>query len=139
MFEGAKLSLKPYIAAGRFQPFDGAREFLPRIVAMTTPGHTPGHTSYAVESAAQKLLVWGDLVHVAAIQFPDPSVTVEYDSSESQAEGTRRKLFAEAAKDGFLIGAAHISFPGLGHVGLKQKEFVWIPVEYTTRLTPLLQ
>jgi glyoxylase-like metal-dependent hydrolase (beta-lactamase superfamily II) len=134
MFEGAKASLKPYIAAGRFQPFDGAPEILPGIVAIATPGHTPGHTSYAVESAGQKLLVLGDLVHVAAIQFPDPSVTVKYDSNENQAEGTRRRLFIEAGKEGFLIGGAHISFPGLGHVGLKTDEFSWIASEYTTRL-----
>jgi glyoxylase-like metal-dependent hydrolase (beta-lactamase superfamily II) len=135
MFEGDKASLKPYIAAGRFQPFAGDPEIVPGIRAMATPGHTPGHTSYLVESAGQKLLVWGDIVHVAAIQFPDPSVSVEYDNDGEKAVATRGKIFSEAATDGFLVGAAHISFPGLGHVGLRQKEFIWMPVEYTTRLT----
>jgi hypothetical protein len=46
-------------------------------------------TEYAVESRGQKLLVWGDVVHVAAIQFPDPSVTVKYDSDEDHAEMDR--------------------------------------------------
>ena len=31
MFEGDKASLKPYIAAGRFQPFDGALELVPGV------------------------------------------------------------------------------------------------------------
>jgi glyoxylase-like metal-dependent hydrolase (beta-lactamase superfamily II) len=134
MFEGDKASLKPYIAAGRFQPFDGDPEFAPGIRAVPAPGHTPGHTSYSVESGGQKLLVWGDIVHVAAIQFPDPSVSVEYDNDGAQAEATREAIYSEAAKDGFWIGAAHISFPGLGHIGVRGKEFIWMPAEYTTRL-----
>jgi len=135
MFEGDKTSLEPYIAAGRFQPFDGDPELVPGIRAIPAPGHTPGHTAYAVESGGQKLLVWGDIVHVAAIQFPDPSVSVEYDTNAALAETTRRTFFAKAAKDGFWIGAAHISFPGLGHVGVRGTAFIWMPAEYTTRLS----
>jgi len=135
MFEGDKASLTPYIAAGRFQPFDGDPELVPGIRAIAAPGHTPGHTSYSVESGGQKLLVWGDIVHVAAIQFPDPSVSVEYDNDGALAEATREAIFSKAAKDGFWIGAAHISFPGLGHVGVRGKEFIWMPAEYTTRLS----
>jgi glyoxylase-like metal-dependent hydrolase (beta-lactamase superfamily II) len=138
MFDGDKISLKPYIAAGRFVPFDGAAELVPGIRAVPAPGHTPGHTSYSVESEGQKLLVWGDIVHVAAIQFPDPSVSVEYDSDAIQAEATREAIFSQAARQGYWIGAAHISFPGLGHVGVKGREFIWIPAEYTTRLDALI-
>ena len=71
---------------------------------------------------------------MAAIQFPDPAVTVEYDKDPKQAEATRTAYLSEAAQKGFWIGAAHISFPGLGHVGVRGKEFVWIPAEYTTQL-----
>ncbi|MEI9984439.1 MAG: MBL fold metallo-hydrolase [Aliidongia sp.] len=134
MFEGDKASLKPYIAAGRFQPFDGDPELVAGIRAISAPGHTPGHTAYSVESGGQKLLIWGDVVHVAAIQFPDPSVSVEYDTNAALAETTRKAFFAEAAKDGFWIGAAHISFPGLGHVGMRGTASIWMPAEYTTRL-----
>jgi glyoxylase-like metal-dependent hydrolase (beta-lactamase superfamily II) len=134
MFEGDKASLKPYIASGRYQPFEGEQEIAPGVRAIPTPGHTPGHTSYAIESRGQKLLVWGDVVHVAAIQFPDPSVTVEYDNNEDQAETGRERIFSAAAKEGYWIGAAHISFPGLGHIAARGNKFVWIPGEYTTRM-----
>jgi len=135
MFEGDKSSLKPYIAAGRYVPFSGEQEIVPGIRAIPTPGHTPGHTSYEVQSQGKKLLVWGDVVHVAAIQFPDPSVTVTYDSDENQAEIDRERIFSDAAKNGYWIGAAHISFPGLGHVGTRNGSFVWIPGDYTTRIS----
>ena len=135
MFEGDKASLKPYIAAGRFQAFEGDPELALGIRAIAAPWHTLGHTAYSVESGGQKLLVWGDIVHVAAIQFPDPSVSVEYDTNAALAEATRKTFFAEAAQGGFWIGAAHISFPGLGHVGVLGTNFIWMPAEYTTRLT----
>jgi glyoxylase-like metal-dependent hydrolase (beta-lactamase superfamily II) len=135
MFEGDKASLKPYIATGQFQPFDGAAELVPGIRAIPAPGHTPGHTFYMVESKGQRLLIWGDVVHVAAIQFPDPAVSVEYDTNPKQAEATRVAIFSEAARTGLSIAAAHISFPGLGHVGVRGNQFVWLPAEYTTQLS----
>ena len=134
MFEGDKASLRPYIAAGRFLPFEGGLELVPGIRAIPAPGHTVGHTFYAIESKGQKLVVWDDVDHVAAIQFPDPAVSVENDTDEKQAEQTREAIFSKAARQGFWIGAAHISFPGLGHVGVRADEFVWIPAEYTTQL-----
>ena len=110
MFEGDKASLKPYKAAGRFVPFDDGPELEPGIRAIPAPGHTPGHTAFMLESTGQKLLVWGDVVHVAPIQFPDPAVSVEYDTNPKQAESTRETIFSEGAQSGFWIGAAHISF-----------------------------
>ena len=87
-FEGARISLLPYIKAGRFKTFRGATELYPGIQALPAPGHTPGHTFYEVTSAGKSLLIWGDVVHVAALQFPDPSITTEYDTYPAQAERT---------------------------------------------------
>jgi glyoxylase-like metal-dependent hydrolase (beta-lactamase superfamily II) len=136
MFEGDKASLAPYIALGRFHTFTGAPELAPGIWAIPAPGHTPGHTFYKVESKGQELLVWGDVVHVAAIQFPDPTVAIEYDSNEQEATETRKAVFAAALKGRFWIAAAHISFPGLGHVGTNGTSYVWVPAPYTTELPP---
>jgi glyoxylase-like metal-dependent hydrolase (beta-lactamase superfamily II) len=136
MFAGAQKSLKPYIDAGRFQPFDDGATLFEGIRALPTPGHTPGHSSYIVESRGERLLVWGDIVHVAPVQFRDPGVTVTYDSDAGSAERQRDALFAEAAQSHEWIGAAHIAFPGLGHVGVRDTHFVWIPADYTTMLKP---
>jgi hypothetical protein len=46
-------------------------------------------------------------------------VTVKYDSDDDQAEMDRKRIFSDAAKAVYWIGAAHISFPGLGHVGVR--------------------
>ncbi|WP_440642679.1 MBL fold metallo-hydrolase [Bradyrhizobium sp. PUT101] len=134
MFEGDRASLKPYMDSGRVRPFVDGQELSPGIRAVPTPGHTRGHTSYAVVSGEQRLLVWGDLVHVAPIQFPDPSVTVTYDSDPMSAEVERTKAFAKSAQDGSWVAAAHIAFPGLGHIRSVDGHFAWIPANYTTVL-----
>ncbi|HEV8722425.1 MAG TPA: hypothetical protein VGW77_17550 [Candidatus Binatia bacterium] len=40
-------------------------------------------------------------------------------------------IFAEAAREGYLVAGAHIQFPGLGHVRADGKGYVWIPANYT--------
>jgi hypothetical protein len=67
--------------------------------------------------------------------FPTPPCQSSMTLIQTRPRQTREKVFSEAAQTGFWIGAAHISFPGLGHVGIRAKGFVWIPAEYTTRLS----
>jgi glyoxylase-like metal-dependent hydrolase (beta-lactamase superfamily II) len=132
MFDGAQSVLAPYIAAGRFKTFDGDQEVSPGIRAISSPGHTPGHTAYAVESQGRKLLVWGDTIHFAAVQFADPNVAIKYDSDGAAAIKARERIFAKASAQGYVVAAAHISFPGLGRVRDEGGgRFSWVPVNYS--------
>jgi glyoxylase-like metal-dependent hydrolase (beta-lactamase superfamily II) len=130
-FQGAKAAITPYIAAGHFKPFTGATELVPGIKAQPASGHTPGHTTYLVESQGQKLVLIGDLIHVAEVQFPDPTVVIGFDTDSKSAEAERQKEFAAAAKGGYLIGGAHLSFPGIGHLVAEGKGYQFIPLRYT--------
>ena len=130
-FQGAMASLNPYVKANRFSAFVGNTDLAPGIKAISTYGHTAGHSTYLVESKGQKLAIWGDLVHVAAVQFDDPSVTIQFDTESKAAAVQRRRAYAEAAKNSNLVAAAHIAFPGIGHVRANGKAFTWVPVNYT--------
>jgi glyoxylase-like metal-dependent hydrolase (beta-lactamase superfamily II) len=129
-FQGAMASLNPYVAAGKFKAFDGDTELVPGIKAVSAHGHTPGHSIYKVESKGQTLVLWGDLMHVAAVQFPEPGVTIQFDTDSKSAAVQRKRAYAEAAKQGYLVGSAHISFPGLGHLRVQGKGYEWVPVNY---------
>lgn len=129
-FEGAQKDLAPYIAAGRFKTFDGASDLVAGVRSVPSYGHTPGHTMYMVESKDEKLVLWGDLMHVSAVQFPDPAVTIRYDSNSKEAAASRQKVFAEAASQGYWVGGAHIAFPGLGHLVKAGAGYAWVPVNY---------
>jgi len=129
-FEGAMKSLKPYSAAGRFKTFDGNTQLVPGISAVPARGHTLGHTTYVVESKGQKLLLWGDLIHVAAVQFADPSITIEFDTDPRAAAIQRKKAFADAAKQGYWVAGAHLPFPGIGHLRSEGKGYSFVPANY---------
>ncbi|MDE1179881.1 MBL fold metallo-hydrolase [Paraburkholderia sp.] len=129
-FDSAIASVAPYVAAGRFKPFSGDVELEPGIRAIAVPGHTPGHTAYLVESGAKDLLVWGDIVHVAAIQLQNPKASVEYDTDAQAAQRSRRFALKLAASHQYLVGAAHIAYPGLGHIRQNGRTYDWVPVNY---------
>ena len=127
-FRQARAALAPYIAAGRFRTFDGATELVPGVRAVPAYGHTPGHTVYEVASKGEKLLLWGDLMHVAAVQFADPAVTIRFDTDSPAAAARRALVFADAARQGYWIGGAHVAFPGLGHLTTAGTSYAWVPV-----------
>lgn len=127
----AHATIDPYVAAGKFHPFADAAELFPGIHAMPAYGHTPGHTAYSLESQGQRLVLWGDIIHVAEVQFPNPNLGISYDVDHNAAIASRKRVLADAATQGFLIGAAHISFPGLGHVRSDPPGYSWIPLPYS--------
>ena len=133
-FQGAMASVNPYVAAGKYQPFEADGEPVPGVRTLASVGHTAGHTSYLVQSKDQQLLVIGDLIHVASVQFAEPGVTIAFDSDAKAAAASRARVFGEAAKDGALVGAAHLQFPGLGHLRAAGKSWQWVPSNYSTEL-----
>lgn len=68
-FTVAQDAAAPYIAAGKWKPYEGTDEIVPGIAPYAIPGHTPGHTGYMISSKGQSLLVWGDVAHVGAVQM----------------------------------------------------------------------
>jgi glyoxylase-like metal-dependent hydrolase (beta-lactamase superfamily II) len=129
-FDSAAAALAPYTAAGRFQPFAPGAALVPGIRAVAEPGHTPGHSGYLVEDGGQALLVWGDVVHVAAVQLDQVQATVKYDTSAVDARVTRTGVLERAAREHLLVGAAHVAFPGLGHVRKSDAGYTWLPLNY---------
>ncbi len=134
-FQGAMASLNPYVAAGKLKPFNGATDLLPGIRAVPAPGHTPGHTLYAVESQGQRMVMWGDLMHVAAVQFPVPTATMSFDTDSKVAMPQRQKNYADAANKGYYVAVAHVSFPGIGKLRTDGKGYQWIPTNYVADST----
>ncbi len=131
-YQGAMTSLNPYLAAGKFKPFVGDTDLIPGIKAVASHGHTVGHTTYVIESNGQKLELWGDLMHVAAVQFANPSVVMKFDTDREAASMERKKAFADAAKQGYWVAGAHLAFPGIGHLRTDAGGYRWVPANYSS-------
>jgi glyoxylase-like metal-dependent hydrolase (beta-lactamase superfamily II) len=130
-YQTAMNMLNPYVSAGKFKPFNGEIELVPGIRAVPSPGHTAGHTLYVVESKGQKLVLWGDLMHVAAVQFADPAVAIRFDTDSAMAVMQRKTVFADAAEHGNWVGGAHLSFPGIGHLRASGTGYSYTPANYS--------
>jgi glyoxylase-like metal-dependent hydrolase (beta-lactamase superfamily II) len=131
-FQGAQASVGPYVAAGKFSAFDGNTQLAPGIRSQVTRGHTPGHSVYVVESKGEKMVVLGDLMHVAAVQFANPAATIQFDTDSPTAAAQRSSIYQQAAAEKFIFAVAHVSFPGLGRVVSNGAGgFTWVPVNYS--------
>ena len=111
-FVAAKRAMAAY--GDRLQSFELGAELTPGIRSVSGVGHTPGHSCYLVSSGDAKLLLLGDTLHVAPVQFARPEITVMFDFRQDQARSRREELFAMAAREDMLIGAVHLPFPGIG-------------------------
>ncbi|WP_422010829.1 MBL fold metallo-hydrolase [Roseateles sp.] len=126
--------VKGFADAGRFKPFEGTAagvDIVPGVKAFPAYGHTPGHSNYIAQSKDQKIMFWGDLMHVAAVQFPEPAVTIQFDSDPKAAAPAREKAYAAAAQGGYYVAVAHVSFPGIGKLRADGKGYDWLPVNYS--------
>ncbi|AML58620.1 SoxH protein [Serratia rubidaea] len=133
-FKESADALNPLIAAGKLKTFSAPARLPLGIQAQAAYGHTPGSVTYRVESEGQTLVLWGDIIHAKAVQMPEPQVAIHFDVDRRQAIATRERILAQAAKEGFWVAAAHISFPGLGHVQREGNGYRWVPANYSTHL-----
>jgi glyoxylase-like metal-dependent hydrolase (beta-lactamase superfamily II) len=130
-FQGAMASMNPYVAAGKFKSFSGNTDLVPGVRAQVSYGHTPGHSFYVVESKGEKLMLWGDVMHAAAVQFMSPAVTIGFDSDSKNAYEQRTKAYADAAAQGYWVAATHLAFPGLGKLRAAEGgAYVFVPANY---------
>jgi glyoxylase-like metal-dependent hydrolase (beta-lactamase superfamily II) len=117
--QGAVAALAPYKSKiVTFKPgvlSDKRRKaLLPGIFPIAAYGHTPGHTMFLLENGKANLLIIGDLLHVALIQFPVPSVSASYDMDGQAAALIRTQVFTYAASNKISVGGMHMVYPGVG-------------------------
>ncbi|KRW57528.1 MBL fold metallo-hydrolase [Pseudomonas sp. TTU2014-080ASC] len=130
LYQMAKAAVQPYKDAGKYHTFKQGDALVPGLSVVPTPGHTPGHTSFLLQSAEQSLLLWGDIIHSHAVQMQHPEVSMEFDVDSTQAIKTRKELLKKVADNGWWIAGAHLPFPGIGHVRSEQNGYAWVPAEY---------
>ncbi|WNG29141.1 MBL fold metallo-hydrolase [Cystobacter fuscus] len=135
-FEEAVKTVGPYMKAGKVQGFTRETQLYPGIKAIPTPGHTPGHGFYRVESRGESITFIGDIVHVAAVQFPNTAITIVYDVSPKDAAAQREQQFAAAAGTRALVAAPHLPYPGIGHIRAEERGYTFVPVDYRDRHQP---
>lgn len=81
-----------------------------RIMAIPTPGHTPGHQSVLAEDGAEQIVMTGDVL-VHAVQLANPELSYAYEDDSELARATRQALLARARQRRALLATAHLNRP----------------------------
>lgn len=126
-FDSARHNLTPYKESGQIETFKPGQDLGSGIEAVDLRGHTPGHSGFRIANGRDQLLIWGDIVHMQALQFVHPEWALTYDVDPAQAVASRKKILDEVATDRIRIGGMHLSFPGLGHVEKASQGYALVP------------
>lgn len=106
------------------QTFSAGDEVLPLIGSIDASGHTPGHTAFRFKAEkGGDLLIAGDAIHAAALQFPLPEECASYDMDKEKAVAARKMLLSLAAQENLIFAGMHLPYPGAGKVSVQGKGF----------------
>ena len=94
--------------------FEDGAEVLPGVHAVATPGHTPGHMSFALQAGGKGLLVAGDALVNHHLAFERPEWHSGSDHDLEQAAQTRVRLLDRITADDLTILGFHLPGGGIG-------------------------
>ncbi len=121
--------LAPASAAEQMALYTDEQELLPGIQALATPGHTPGHMAFQLNSGGQNLLLTVDAAIASVTSLQNPDWYFGFDSDPVQAVETRTALFGRAADEDLLTFGYHFPFPGIGYIERMGEGFRFTPAQ----------
>jgi glyoxylase-like metal-dependent hydrolase (beta-lactamase superfamily II) len=110
--------------------YDWGKEVAPGITSIATPGHTPGHTSFAIASGDAKILVQSDVTNIPELFLRNPDWHVAYDVDGDLAQTTRHKFYDMAAAEKATVVGFHFTFPSIGHVEKDGVKYRLVPIAW---------
>ncbi|HXZ21305.1 MAG TPA: MBL fold metallo-hydrolase [Pseudolabrys sp.] len=116
--------------AGKVTKYEWGKEVASGITALATPGHTPGHTSFAVASGSSKVLIQSDVTNIPELFLRNPDWHVMFDIEPEKAQQTRHKFYDMAAAEKALIVGFHFQFPSMGYVETAGAGYRLIPIAW---------
>jgi glyoxylase-like metal-dependent hydrolase (beta-lactamase superfamily II) len=123
--DGARKNLSAY--KDRMIMVKDGQPVVPGVVAIATPGHTFGHTCYAITSGNTTVVNTGDLAHHQILLLRKPLWEFSFDSDPKLSAQSRARMLDRLAKDEHLILSYHFPWPGLGHVKREGEGYGWYP------------
>jgi glyoxylase-like metal-dependent hydrolase (beta-lactamase superfamily II) len=79
------------------------------------PGHSAGHVVFRLESAGERVVFIGDVLH-HLIQVYYPHWNFPKNADAEQARASRRAVLAHCAATGALMLPAHVGAPFAGRI-----------------------
>jgi glyoxylase-like metal-dependent hydrolase (beta-lactamase superfamily II) len=115
VFENARRVMSGEVLK-RLRTYAWDKDVIPGVLAVGTPGHTPGHSSHVVSSGSSKVYVQADVTHAPFLFARHPGWHAYYDQDPVLAETTRRKVYDMLVTEKMMVQGFHYPFPSAGHV-----------------------
>jgi len=112
-------------------PYDWDKDVLPGLLAVGTPGHTPGHTSYVLSSGADKAFIQSDVTNLPALFATHPDWHVMYDQDAALAQTTRHKVYDMLVAERMRVQGFHYPFPANGFVEKQGNGYRLVPAPWS--------
>jgi glyoxylase-like metal-dependent hydrolase (beta-lactamase superfamily II) len=112
-------------------PYEWGKEVMPGLLAVETPGHTPGHTSYVLSSGSDKVFIQSDVTNHPALFVVNPGWRAFFDQDPAMAEATRRKTYDMLVAEKMRVQGFHYPFPGLGNVVKDGSGYRLVPAQWS--------
>lgn len=100
----------------RVTRYDWGTEVAPGITAVETAGHTPGHSSFVIQSGPGKLFFQADVSNVPDLFVRNPEWQLAFDTDPERAVATRRRIYDMAFAEKLQLCGYHFPFPGFGFI-----------------------
>ena len=88
--------------------FDDGDEPIPGVLALMTPGHTPGHMSFEIANGSQSALIVGDALNNHHVAFKRPNWLSGLDQDPEMAALTRQNLLNRSSSEDMLLIGFHL-------------------------------
>jgi glyoxylase-like metal-dependent hydrolase (beta-lactamase superfamily II) len=111
----------PIERAGKLRLLEGETEVLAGIRVIPTPGHTPFHQSVLITSGSSRACFLGDIAPTAS-HLPLPWI-MGYDVEPLVSLETKRRLFAQALAENWLLIFEHDASVAWGHIAHDGKTY----------------
>lgn len=108
-------NLLPIVEADQVQWVDGAWEIDDVVRLLPTPGHTPGHCSVSVTSAAGRAVITGDMM-IHPVQIAEPQWQQSADADKALAAATRTAFVQDHCDTDVLVLGTHFNTPTGVHI-----------------------
>ena len=108
-------SLQPVFDAGLVDFIAADHRVCPEVSLEPTPGHTPGHVSIRIDSAGQRAVITGDVMH-HPLQCAEPALKNRFCNDHDHSRETRMAFLQRYQDSDVMVIGSHFAEPTAGWV-----------------------
>jgi glyoxylase-like metal-dependent hydrolase (beta-lactamase superfamily II) len=117
-------AVTPLQSLGGLELISGELNITDEVMAVHTPGHTPGHMSVLVLSRARSAVITGDVI-VHPAQVANADCAFGFDMDVQEARQTRHRLLEQIEAEGMAVFGGHFPKRGYGRLVREDGRRYW--------------